>query len=146
VTRDLSALRPAVALSLITALALATLLLLGSAGLASLFVPGPADAAAELLRALAAHREPAAHRELSEAMRAQVPPERLQALASALAARLGPIDQVDAAVVDERDDRATVRATLRAGAGEEHQVDLPLVKEEGLWHVASVEPLRQLAQ
>jgi hypothetical protein len=39
-----------------------------------------------------------------------------------------------------------VRATLRLGAGEERQIELPMVKEEGFWRVASIEPLRALTR
>ena len=136
-TRELSALRPAGLQLLIAGLFLGGLLLLGSTGARWLIVPPPDVAAGEMLRALSAQREPAAHRELTRELREQVPPEQLP--------RLGAVSRIDATTVDEQPERATVRATLRLSPGEEHQVELPLVKEEGSWRVASLEPLRALA-
>ena len=137
-TRELAALRPA-GLQLLTAgLSLAVLLLLGSTGAARLLVPSPDDTAGEMLHALAAHRKPAAHRALTRELRAQVPAEQLP--------RFGSVSRIDATTVDEQPERATVRATLRVGAGEEREVELPLVKEEGFWRVASLEPLARLTR
>ena len=137
-TRELSALRPAGLQLLIAALFVGGLLLVASTGAERLFLPSPDNAAGELLRALAAHRQPAARRELVRELRDQVTPEQLS--------YLGTVSRVDAETVDEQADRATVRATLRLGAGEEREVELPLVKEAGLWRVASVEPLHALTR
>lgn len=145
-TRELSALRPAGLQLLIAGLFLVLMLLVGSTGAAKLLLPSPENTAGELLRALAAHREPAAHRELSQGLKEQVPPEQLESLATAIEQRLGGVSQVSVQTVDERESRATVRATLRVGAGEERDVELPLVKEEGFWRVASIESLRALAR
>jgi hypothetical protein len=50
------------------------------------------------------------------------------------------------ATVDEQPERATVRATLRVAPGEEHEIELPLVNEEGFWRVASLVPLARLSR
>jgi hypothetical protein len=145
VTRELSALRPVGLLLLIGGVFLVGLLAVGSTGASKLLVPSPDDTAGEMLHALLAHRESAAHRALSRELRAQVPPERLEQLAPEVAERLGAVSRLTTETVAEQDDRATVRATLRVGAGEERTLELSLVKEEGFWRVASLEPLRALA-
>jgi hypothetical protein len=144
-TGDLRALRPIGNHLLVTALVLAALWLLASQDLNRLLVPPPDVTASEFLRAIEAHREPAAHRELTDELRERVPADELSALGRRLEARLGAVSQLDAETVDERDGEATVRATLRFQDGQERQLELPLVKQGGLWHVASVEPLRALA-
>jgi hypothetical protein len=145
VTGELSALKPAGLLLLIGGLFLAGLLAVGWSGAARLIVPSPDDTAGEMLHALLANREPAAHRALTRQLQEQVPTERLEQLASEIAERLGAISHLETETVEEQDDRATVRATVRVGAGEERTLELPLVKEEGFWRVASLEPLGALA-
>ena len=144
-TRELRAFAAAPALLALTGALVAALLAIGSSGVGRYFVPSPDTTAEEVLRALEAHRYQAAFQELSEEAKAQSSEEDLRELVKRIEERTGGIIAVTAETTEDGEDEATAKATVKLDDGGERELELALVKQQEVWKVASLDPIRALA-
>lgn len=143
--RDLLALR---GVGIIVALFVAVLVViwtLVSLGFTTFLVPPPEMTAEQFLRALKAHRYEAARDQLSEEIQQQVTADDLRALVRTIEERHGGLNNVDGQGARIADDRAVATVVVTLGDGTAETLEFPLTKEQGLWKVASVEPVQRLA-
>lgn len=124
--------------------ALVVLELLVSQGATRFVVPSPDATGEEMLRAMHARRFQAAHRELAVAARAQVGEAGLRMLADQLEAGGRGILDAHGQGSAEQGERATAQLLVKTSDGQERPLELPLVKEQGEWKVASLEPLQAM--
>lgn len=142
---DLLALR-----SLILAAALFGLALLAtwgvvSAGLEDVLVPTPKTTAEEFLRAMKAHRYSGAHEFLSAQLSEEISEENLRELGGSLEIRHGGFAEAYGKSEEEQAESATATAIVQFDGGTELEIELPMVREEGIWRIASIQPLLNLA-
>jgi hypothetical protein len=117
-----------------------------SAGWDRHIVPTPETTAAELTGALGARRYAGVRNHLSHELRQQVTDHDLRRLAEQIES--GPaqgIRQAHGVHSEIHGDRATAQVRVRLGTRAEITLHFPLVKEHGLWKVASLDPLTALA-
>ena len=125
--------------------------LLALAGLVSqdwteFIVPPPENSAEQLVNALGAHRYEGAMNQLSQDLQQQVKEEDLQALVKTIEQSPAQgIQDAHGQGAQEQGDQATAEVQVKLGTNEEVPVELPLTKENGVWKVSSLDPLRSLA-
>lgn len=114
-------------------------------------VPPPENTAEQFVSALGAHRYEGAMNQLSQDLRQQVSEEDLRALVRNL--ELSPARGIQDAHEQgaqrlggaaQQSDQATAEVQVKLGNNQQTTVQLPLIKENGLWKVSSLEPLRGL--
>lgn len=142
----LSGLRPFAIIAALLAASLLVIAGLVSADAASLIIPPPEGVAEQVVTALGAHRYEGAMNQLSDDLQQQVGEEDLQAFVEAVeeSPREG-IQDAHGQDAQESGNQATASVEVKFGNNETQTIDLPLAKENGLWKVTSLEPLRTLA-
>lgn len=108
------------------------------------FNPTPEKIAEEFISSLAAHRYTGARNTLSADLRDKTTSERLQVLVSSIEARTEGIEQVLGEASQQYGDTAlaTVHLTMRNGS--EQRIQIPLIREHGLWKISGLEDLWSL--
>ena len=110
-------------------------------------VPPPENTAEQLVSALGAHRYEGAMNQLSQDLQQQVSEEDLHALVSSLEESPAQgIQDAHEQRAQQQGDQATAEVQVKFGNNQQTTVQLPLVKENGLWKVSSLEPLRGLGR
>jgi hypothetical protein len=139
------AVRPLIGAAAIVAGALAILQLLLAQGVTFAIVPPPETTAEQLVRAVQAHRFYGAMQLLSEPLQAQVAEDDFRGIAAEIREAHGGIAQAHGVDAQPAGDTATATARVRLEDRSETTLEFPLVKEQGEWRVASIDPLRRLA-
>lgn len=117
-----------------------------SQGWGDLLIPPPEGAAEQLVGALGAHRYTGAMNQLSQALQ-QTREEDLRALVKAIeeSPQQG-IQDAHGQEAQEQGDQATAQVKVKFGNNQERVVELPLVRENFVWKVSSLDPLKGLGQ
>jgi hypothetical protein len=105
-----------------------------------LLVSPPDVVAQEFVRALANGRTGPAREMLARDAEGQTSNDEMRRISDAFRARIGRVDDVDAAVTDRNRDTAMVRALID-GARRNADVRVPMILEYGQWRVARVSDL-----
>lgn len=142
----MNALRPVAALLALCLGVLLVLDVLVSRDATAFVIPPPDSVGEELVRALHARRFSAAHRELAEGPRVQLREADLRGLVDALEAAGRGLEDAHGQGFDRQGEQAIAHMAVKTKDGQERPIDLPLVKEQGEWKVASLEPLRALVR
>jgi len=112
---------------------------------AGLIIPPPEKTAEQLVSALGAHRFAGARNQLSQDLRSQVEDADFTALVQGLEQSHQGILDVHELDSQANGRNATARVKIKWGDLQEDTLQFPLVKENGLWKVASLGPLRTAA-
>ena len=127
----------------------AVMLVLGvliSQDITEFIVPPPENTAEQLVSALSAHRYEGAMNQLSQDLQQQVKEEDLQSLVKTIEQSPAQgIQDAHGQQAQEQGNQATAEVQVKLGTNEEINVAFPLKKENGIWKVSSLEPLRGLA-
>lgn len=141
-------LKPAAAMLALAALALLALGALSAQGLGDgVVVPPPEDAAAQMIGALGAKRYTGARGALSEALREEMDDAGLRSLALRIeASPAGGIVNAHGVESQRQGGRAAAVVQVKLGSLREVRLQLPMVRERGLWKVDSLAPLEALTE
>jgi hypothetical protein len=141
---DLLALRPVASISGLCAAVLLLLWGLVALDMTQYIVPSPHVTAEQFLRALKAHRYEGARDQLSEGLRAQVSRERLAQVVQDLERTESGISEAHGERSQQSGTRADAEAQVRLESQREVVLTFPLVREQGIWRITSVDPLDTL--
>lgn len=138
--------KPLLWMALLMTVVLLVLAVMVSQDWTKFIVPPPENTAEQLVSALGAHRYEGAMNQLSQELRQQVKEEDLQALVKNIEQSPAQgIQDAHGQGAQEQGEQATAEVQVKLGTNEEVPVELPLKKENGLWKVSSLDPLRSLA-
>jgi len=106
-------------------------------------IPAPENTAEQFVSALAAHRYEGAMNSLAQELRRQTREEDLAALVQAIedSPRRG-IQDARGLQSDEQGDTATATVEVKYGNNQTGLIEVPLKKENQVWRVTSLDPLR----
>lgn len=139
--------KPIVWMLLTAAVVLLALWGLVAQDVTQLIVPSPETTAEQLIGALGAHRYEGAMNQLSQDLQQQVTVEDLQSLVKRIeASQARGIQDSLGQSANEHDQQTTAIVQVTLGSNQQVNVELPLIKENGLWKVSSLDPLRGLGQ
>jgi hypothetical protein len=143
---DIKALKPIVLILGIFVVTIGLLSVMVALGWTNMITPPPENAADGLVDALQAHRYEGALNQLSQDLKQQTNPEDLQALVKAIEeSSLKGIEDAQGIDAQESDQAATARVQVKFANLQEQTFSFPLHKENGIWKVASLAPLQNLA-
>jgi hypothetical protein len=114
---------------------------IGSGRDKGVLVPPPEATAENFLRALTKHRWAQARAHLAADLRA-TPSSELAAIEKSLEEARGCVENVQGEDADRMGETATARASIEFTSAR-MDLHLPVRRENGLWKVASLDPLRQ---
>jgi hypothetical protein len=126
--------------------ALAIIATMLSAGIEAVLTPPAEQSATQFVKALEAHRYPAARLELSESAQQQVTVDDLRALVKSIEQQHGGIGKVQSGDMRQAAESATVTMQLDLDDGQTKRIELPLRREQHIWRVESIEPLEKLTR
>jgi len=144
--RDWLALRGPLAMAACLAVALLVTRALVGADRALFLVPRPEQEAQEFLKALQAHNYGAARHALTRDLQAQIMDEDLRALARELEERRPALEDARGVSAAVQGTAASATVELRREDGLRHHAEFRLERENGLWKLASIEPVQALAR
>ena len=145
--KDFQALRSLLAVLAVLALGLLIFGVLVAADRADLLIPSPEGAAEQFVSAMAAHRYTGALNQLSQDLQGQVKEKDLQDLVQSIEASSSEgIQDAHEEEAQEQVDTATASVRVKLGNNQEETLDFPLKKENGLWKLTSIDPLRSLVK
>ena len=145
--RTLRALKPMGETLALFVSAMVTLWLLVSNDVTFAIVPSPETEAESLVRALKARRLNAVKSELSESLRWEIDDRQLKALVESIRSSHKGISEAHGSETRQQEpDKATATVEVKLGDQTEETIEFPLVKEHGLWRVASIDPLGRLTR
>lgn len=138
--------RPILAIVVVFAAVLLVAGLLASAGQAQILSPGPEQAAENFVSALGAHRYTGAMGQLSQELRQQVSEDDLKGIVQALegSSRKG-IQDAHGVDSQQQGNAATARVQVKFGSSQEQELEFSLLMKNGVWRLASIDPVRSLA-
>jgi len=105
------------------------------------FNPTPEITAENFISSLAAHRYTGAHNNLTSDLRDEVSLESLQILIAGIEVKKNGIEQAKAEEVQQYGDTAFVSVRIEMKDGSELTVELPLLRENGLWKISALEEM-----
>lgn len=144
--KDLIGLRP---LALIAALLAAALLIIAAlvrADAARLITPSPEDTAAELIKAMGAHRYTGARNKLSDDLQQQFDEKSLRLIVNRIEQMpLKGIQDAHGQQAHEQGDAATASVEVKFGNHQIKVIEIGLSKEKGIWKVNSLDALQAFA-
>jgi hypothetical protein len=126
--------------------ALAVLAGMLSAGIEPVLTPPAEQSATQFVKALEAHRYPAARLELTEDAQQHVTVDDLRDLVQTIEEKHGGIGKAQSTDKQEFAEKATVTMELELDDGQTQRLELPLHREQHIWRVESIEPLKKLEQ
>ena len=126
--------------------ALAIIAAMLTAGIEPVVTPPAEQAATQFVKALEAHRYPAARLELTESAQQDVTVEDLRSLVQSIEQRHGGIGKAQSSDKREDADEATVAMKLDFDDGQTQWIELPLRREQHIWRVESLEALETLVR
>jgi hypothetical protein len=145
--RTLRALEPLTGVVALFGAAMAALWLLVSNDVTLAVIPPPETEAESLVRALDARRFAAFRSELTESLRKEVDDETLKLLSARIESSHKGISEAHGTDTRHQDShRATATVEVELGDRTAERIELPLIREHGLWRVASIEPLGRLTR
>jgi len=126
--------------------ALAFLLIWGGLALgADWLVPTPQAVAEEFVGTLGAHQYAGALHALHTRQRQAVTADALANLITAIETAHSPVDSTRAQSAQADEETASVELEIQFQNGSREKIVLPLARENYLWRVISIDPLRALA-
>jgi hypothetical protein len=126
--------------------ALAIIAAMLSVGIEVVVTPPAEQSATQFVKALEAHRYPAARLELSESAQEKVTVDDLRALVKTIEEQHGGIGKAQSGDEQQDADSATVTIRLDLDDGQTMRVELPLRREQHIWRVESIDPLEKLTR
>jgi hypothetical protein len=145
--KDFQALRSLLAVLAVLSLGLLVYGALVAADRADLLIPSPESAAEQFVSAMAAHRYSGALNQLSQDLLEQVKEEDLRDLMESIeASSSAGIQDAHEEEAQEQGETAQASVRVKLGNNQEQTLDFPLQKENGLWALTSIDPLRSLAK
>lgn len=112
---------------------------------ARLVIPSPEGTANQFVSALAAHRYAGAQSQLTDSLQEQVSQMDLRDLVEVIeASSLQGIQDSQEQSAQEQGDLASARLKVKFGNNQEQEMEFRLKKEDGLWKVNSINPIRSL--
>lgn len=145
--KSITGLRAFALIALLLGAALLIIAVLVQTDNAALIIPPPEGTAEQLIGALAAHRYEGAMNQLSQDIQQQVSEKDLQAIVKSIeeSPRKG-IQDAHGQDAQTQGAQGTASVEVKFGDNQTQTIDLPLVKENGLWKVASLGPVQALGQ
>ena len=127
------------------AAALAVLRGLVTVEAAHFFVPAPEQVGQQFFGNLKSHDFGAARDALSDDLRQTVSADDLRHMNERLDRATHGIEQAYGEASQVQDQSATAEVKVKLKNGEEPTVQIPLIQEDGLWHITSLAPLEALS-
>ena len=118
-----------------------------SNGITQFITPEPADVAQQFVQALGTQRYDGALEQLNEELSNEVEAAELRTWAEAIHAKHGSMITVQGVETSPppRPPADTARVRLKFEDGQELTLEFPVVQENGLWKISSIEPLETLS-
>jgi hypothetical protein len=132
---------------MVTALvvALAVLWALVSQGITEFIVPKPEQVGQTFFTSLKAHNFGSARDHLSADLQQSVSAEDLREMTARLDQATNGIEHANGEASQVQAQTATAEVKVKLKNGEEPTVRIPLIQEDGLWHITSLAPLEALS-